>query len=58
MVPGSASGAAFATMEAELILSEICKRYHLKVRHPEEIRAASRLTVKPRDNVPVFVERR
>ena len=56
--PRVCTGAAFATMEAELILSEICKRYHLKVRHPEEIRAASRLTVKPRDNVPVFVERR
>lgn len=56
--PRVCTGAAFATMEAELILSEICRRYHLKVCNPEKIRAASRLTVKPLENVPVFVERR
>lgn len=56
--PRVCTGAAFATMEAELILSEITRRYHLRVCNPEAIRAASRLTVKPRDNVPVYVERR
>ena len=56
--PRVCTGAAFATMEAELILSEICRRYHLKVEKPENIRAASRLTVKPRGQVPVLVERR
>lgn len=56
--PRVCTGAAFATMEAELILSEINRRYHLKVCNPEAIKAASRLTVKPRDAVPVFVERR
>lgn len=56
--PRVCSGAAFATMEAELILAEITSRYRLYVVAPHRIEPVSRLTVRPKRRVTARVERR
>ncbi len=56
--PRVCTGAAFATMEAELILSEVTRRFRLTVQQPEKIEPVSRLTVRPKKRVKALVERR
>lgn len=56
--PRVCTGAAFATMEAELILAEITRRYRLKVIAPEKVEPVSRLTARPKRRLTAKVERR
>ena len=55
--PRVCTGAAFATMEAELILAEIISRYRLIVIAPKKVEPVSRLTARPKRRVTARVER-
>ncbi len=49
--PRVCTGAAFATMEAVLILGTLMRRYRMTPIAPDKIRPVSRLTVRPEDRI-------
>ncbi len=51
-------GAAFATIEATLILAALIRRYDFSVENPDAVRPVSRLTTRPADEICVTVQRR
>lgn len=51
-------GAAFATIEATLILARLVRRYDFKPTTPERVRPVARLTTKPAHEISCFVRRR
>jgi len=51
-------GAAFASMEAALILARLLRRYDFEVLEPEAVRPAARLTTRPAEAIRVIPRRR
>lgn len=56
--PRVCTGAAFATMEAVLILGTLMRRYLIKPNAPHRIRPVSRLTVRPEQRIIAKVSHR
>jgi cytochrome P450 len=46
-------GAAFATIEASLILAAILSRYTVEVLNPEQVQPVARLTIRPVQDIQV-----
>jgi cytochrome P450 len=51
-------GAAFATIEATLILARLVRRYDFTVEDPESVRPVARLTTRPKDEITARARKR
>jgi cytochrome P450 len=51
-------GAAFATVEAGLILASLVRRYDMSVDRPEDVRPVARLTTRPAREIMCRLRRR
>ncbi len=56
--PRVCTGAAFATMEAVLILGTLTRRYRMQPLAPDKVRPTSRLTVRPEKRIVAALTRR
>jgi cytochrome P450 len=55
--PRICAGAAFATIEATLLIARLFRRFDFHVEHPEAVRPAARLTTRPTEQVMCRVTR-
>ncbi|MFC7690358.1 cytochrome P450 [Paeniroseomonas aquatica] len=56
--PRICAGAAFATIEATLLIARLFRRFDFKVRDAEKVRPAARLTTRPAEQILCTVARR
>ncbi|MGD1887129.1 MAG: cytochrome P450 [Cohaesibacteraceae bacterium] len=52
------SGAAFATIEAMLVLARLIRRYDIKVIDPDAVRPVARMTTRPANQIMIRLKRR